>query len=98
MTIREIAHLAGVSPATVSRVFSHHPGIGEEVRKHVLEVTRKHHYSPRMGGKRRNVVIITPYQSEFPAQSCVDMLLMALMRTLPPRGFRLEILPAAKRK
>ena len=93
MTIRDIARLAGVSPATVSRVFSHHPGIGEEVRRHVLDVARKYRYCPRMGGKRRNVVIITPYQSVFPAQSCVDMLLMALMRALPPRGFRLEILP-----
>lgn len=93
MTIREIARLAGVSPATVSRVFNHHPGIGEDVRRKVLEIAHRHHYSPHMGGKRRNVVIITPGNAEFPVQSCVDMLLMALMRTLPPLGFHLEILP-----
>ena len=93
MNIQEIAKLAGVSPATVSRVFSHHPGISEDVRNKVFEIARKHDYHPRFSKKQKNVVIITPYNSDFPAQSCVDMILMALMRTLPQQGFRLEILP-----
>ena len=36
MTISEIARLAGVSTSTVSRVFSHHPNIREDVRARVL--------------------------------------------------------------
>jgi len=93
MTIHEIARLAGVSTATVSRVFSHYPGIRDDVREHVFEVARKHGYHPRVSNKQKNVVIITPYNSVFPVQSCVDMILMALTQTLPMRGFRLEILP-----
>ncbi|MEI6423830.1 MAG: LacI family DNA-binding transcriptional regulator, partial [Lentisphaerota bacterium] len=31
MKLQEIAKLAGVSPATVSRVFSHHPNIRKDV-------------------------------------------------------------------
>lgn len=93
MNIQEIAKLAGVSPATVSRVFSHHPGISEDVRNKVFDIARSHNYHPRFSQKQKNVVIITPYNSEFPAQSCVDMILMALMQKLPQQGFRLEILP-----
>ncbi len=93
MNIRKIAELAGVSPATVSRVFSHHPGIGEELRARVFEISRKHGYHPRFSNRQKNVVIITPYNSIFPVQSCVDMILMALTQILPERGFRLEILP-----
>lgn len=93
MNIRKIAELAGVSPATVSRVFSHQPGIGDEIRARVFEISRKHGYHPRFSNRQKNVVIITPYNSVFPVQSCVDMILMALTQILPERGFRLEILP-----
>ena len=93
MTISEIAKLAGVSTSTVSRVFSHHPNIREDVRNHVFAVARQHGYHPRISNKQKNVVIITPYNSDYPVHSCVDMLLMALTQELPPRGFRLEILP-----
>ncbi len=93
MTIGEIAKLAGVSTSTVSRVFGHHPNIKEEVRNHVLAVARKHDYHPRVSNKQRNVVIITPYDSIYPVQSCVDMILIALTHEFPKRGFRVEILP-----
>lgn len=93
MNIRKIAELAGVSPATVSRVFSHHRGISADIRSRVLEISRKNGYHPRFSQRQKNVVIITPYNSDFPVQSCVDMILSALMRVLPEAGFRLEILP-----
>jgi len=93
MTINEIAKLAGVSTATVSRVFSHHPNIRPDVREHVFAVAKQHGYHPRVANKQKNVVIITPYNSVYPVQSCVDMILMALTQELPRRGFRLEILP-----
>ena len=93
MNIQEIAKLSGVSAATVSRVFSHHTGVGKEIRAKVLEVARSHGYHPRLTGHKKNVVIITPYNSVYPVQSCVDMILMSLAQVLPERDFRLEILP-----
>lgn len=93
MTIQEIARLAGVSTATVSRVFNHHPSIRPELREQVLAVARLHGYLPRLATRQRNVVIITPYDSIYPVQSCVDMILMALTHEFPRREFRLEILP-----
>lgn len=93
VTISDIAALAGVSISTVSRVFNHHPNIREDIRNQVFEVARRYGYRPRFSDKRKNVVIITPDNSDYPVHSCVDMLLMALSRELPPRGFRIEILP-----
>lgn len=91
--IQEIAKLTGVSPSTVSRVFSHHPNIREDVRERVFAVAKQYSYHPRLSTKQRNVVIITPYESIYPVQCCVEMLLMALTHELPGHGFRLEILP-----
>lgn len=92
--IEEMAKLAGVSMATVSRVFNHHPNIRPELRRHVLTVAREHGYLPRISLKQKNVVIITPYHPVWPTHSCVDMILMALTQEMPRRGFRLEILPS----
>jgi LacI family transcriptional regulator len=95
--IQELARRAGVSIATVSRVFNHHPNIRPELRQRVFEAAREHGYQPRLSLKQKNVVIITPYDAVWPVQGCVDMILMALTQELPRRGFRLEILPVNNR-
>lgn len=93
MNIRKIAELTGVSPATVSRVFSRNPGVSKEVAQRVLKKAAEFNYHPRISEKQKNVVLITPYNSVYPVQSCIDMLLMALTQELPKQGFRVEILP-----
>lgn len=45
MTIREIAALAGVSPATVSRVLNGRPDVAPETRETVLRQIRAHNFS-----------------------------------------------------
>ena len=93
MKLQEIAKLAGVSPATVSRVFSHHPNIRNEVRKHVFAIAKKHGYHPRLSTKQRNVVLILPGDAIHPIRNCLEMVMMALTFTLPKRGLRIEVLP-----
>lgn len=46
VTNREIAQLAGVSPAAVSIAINGKPGISAETRAHILEIARQHHYCP----------------------------------------------------
>lgn len=46
LTINEIAKLAGVSPATASRVLNNHPSVGEDLRKRVMKVIEEHGYVP----------------------------------------------------
>jgi LacI family transcriptional regulator len=91
--LREIAELAGVSPATVSRVFNHHPNVRAELRERVFAVAREHGYSPRLASKQRNVVILAPGEAIYPIRNCLEMVMMALTQELPKREFRIEILP-----
>ena len=93
MRIQEIAEKAGVSTATVSRVFSHYPNIRKEVREHVFAVARECGYHPRLSTKQRNVVVITPYKLVYPVQAYVEMVMTELTRELSMRGCRIEILP-----
>lgn len=46
LTIKEIAQLAGVSRATVSRVMTNHPNVHEKTRAAVLKVIQEHGYRP----------------------------------------------------
>ena len=93
MKIQEIAKLAGVSTATVSRVFSHHPNVKKEVADHVLAVARQYNYRPRLSGKQRNIVIISPYKQIYPAAEFVEMVSGELIRELSDRRYRIEIIP-----
>jgi len=46
ITVEEIAKLAGVSRATVSRVVNHHPNIRPEVRERVERIIAEYNYHP----------------------------------------------------
>lgn len=93
MKMKDVARLAGVSPATVSRVFSHHPNIRDEIRDRVLAVAKKHGYHPQISPKQRNVVILLPDKEIYPIRNCLEMVMMALTLKLPEHGFRMEVLP-----
>ncbi|MGG4395696.1 LacI family DNA-binding transcriptional regulator [Paenibacillus thiaminolyticus] len=66
MTIQEVARLAGVSVATVSRVLNNSPLVKENTREKVLDVIRKFDYQPNLLGRdlRRletmRVLVLTP--------------------------------------
>src|SRR5258708_28297279 len=50
-TIRDIADLAGVSIATVSRVLNDRPDVAAETRETVLQVVREHGFSTNRGAR-----------------------------------------------
>ena len=85
MKIQEIAKKAKVSTATVSRVFSNHPNIREELRERVLSVARETGYHPRLSQKQQNVVIISPFREIYPIRSYVEMVTSELALTLSAR-------------
>ena len=51
VTIQEIAVLAGVSVATVSRVINNSKTVSEKTREHVLKVMDEHNYQPNILGR-----------------------------------------------
>lgn len=93
MRIQDIAAEAGVSSATVSRVFGNSRSIGAATRAKVLAVARQYAYHPRLSARRRNVVIVTPSKVAFPAQGYAEMVLAELSRELAAHDYRAEILP-----
>ncbi|WP_428386675.1 LacI family DNA-binding transcriptional regulator [Mucisphaera sp.] len=48
-SVREIAKLAGVSTATVSRVLNNHPRVSDEARQRVMVVANESRYVPTVG-------------------------------------------------
>jgi len=50
-TIRDIADLAGVSIATVSRVLNERPDVAPDTRENVLQVVREHGFSTNRGAR-----------------------------------------------
>ncbi|WP_304941833.1 LacI family DNA-binding transcriptional regulator [Vallitalea guaymasensis] len=44
--VKEIAKLAGVSTATISRVINNNPNVKESTRQHVLEIVNKYGFKP----------------------------------------------------
>ncbi len=46
LTIRDIARLAGVSTATVSRTLNHKPDVDRETRERIMHVVNEHGYVP----------------------------------------------------
>lgn len=76
VTIKEIASLAQVSTATISRVINGHKWVKPEVRKRVVDIMEELHYTPNYNasmmvtGKSNMIVIIVatiknPFFSEF---------------------------------
>ncbi len=51
LTLEDIAKLAGVSRATVSRVINHHPHVSEEKRKVVQKVIDETGYQPNLAAR-----------------------------------------------
>ena len=46
ITIKDIAKIAGVSYATVSRALNNHPEVSEKTKKKVIEIAKEYGYSP----------------------------------------------------
>lgn len=46
LTIKEIAELAGVNKATVSRVLNGNANISEKTRQKIMDIVREHNYVP----------------------------------------------------
>lgn len=92
-TVIEVAKAAGVSTATVSRVFSRHPNIRAEIREKVFSVAKELDYSPRFRKNRKDVAVITPSRKVFPVQAYSDMIVAALSEVFAESNYRMELIP-----
>jgi LacI family transcriptional regulator len=91
--ISDIAISAGVSPATVSRVFNRHPYVKEEIRNRVLEVARRMKYSPKFGTTRNNIGIVVNGTDGINLGQFEVLIITALSQFFFKRNYAFEIIP-----
>lgn len=66
LTIQDIAKLAGVSPATVSRVLNQKATVDPEIREHVMRIVNEHGFVPSIaatvlrGGRTQLIGVLAP--------------------------------------
>lgn len=79
-TIRDVARLANVSVATVSRILNHKPDVSEETRQKVLNVIDELGYARSMqwqqitSGKTRVITLHYPYKLAISTQVSLDFI------------------------
>lgn len=66
LTIQDIAKLAGVSQATVSRVLNHKPTVDPQIREHVMKIVNENGFVPSIaatilrGGRTQLIGVLAP--------------------------------------
>ena len=88
--VKEVAEAAGVSSATISRVFNQHAYVSDEVRDRVLKVAREMGYAPTISSSR-NLFGILAYDEETFFQSYSHQVMMAVAREFFAHGCNVQI-------
>ncbi|WP_018247453.1 LacI family DNA-binding transcriptional regulator [Orenia marismortui] len=92
MKIKDIAKIAGVSIATVSRVVNDKPGVRDEVRKKVKKIIKEHEYKPNLiarglSSKKSNIIgLLLPKFTDYYTEQ-VD----AIINHCNQKGYRVMI-------
>ena len=84
-SVREIARLVGVSPATVSRAMNNHPTVAADVRQRVIAAVNQAGYVSLVG-KRSTDNIAFVYTGASSLGSPYDAAVMARRGPRPPGG------------
>lgn len=58
LTIKDIARLAGISHATVSRVLNHQPSVRPAMRDRVWQVIKEYNYTPQASGLTTGLALV----------------------------------------
>ncbi len=58
MNIRQLAKIAGVSPATVSLVMNNKEGVGKETRQRILKIAMENDYIPTVTNTPKNILFL----------------------------------------
>jgi len=96
VTIKDVARLAGVSPATVSLVLSGKGQVAEATRKKVLEAARKLGYRPNILARhlvkgKTNTVLLCAFIRGEKLSTFYGNLLNSLLTAISAQGYYLQI-------
>lgn len=94
--IKRVAELAGVSTATVSRVFNRRPYVDEEVRKKILKIAQEINYTPKQTARKTNIAILIEGIETIEIGSYESMLLTSISKHIFKNRFTFEIIPVSE--
>ncbi len=93
--IKDVARMAGVSIATVSRVLNQHPYVTKDKQEKVMAVMKELNYSVNGNavklsrGKTNTIGVIVPYNNN----SCFDALINGMLRKAHELHYQVLLLP-----
>ena len=90
--ITEIAERAGVSLATVSRVFRNHPNVSRKMREKVLNTAHQLKYSPRITAGERSIGLVIESLDEIHSDFYLATMLANVAQQLSARNLGLELI------
>ncbi|MCX7668424.1 MAG: LacI family transcriptional regulator, partial [Atribacterota bacterium] len=97
ITIKDVARLAGVSPATVSLVLSNKGQVAEETRRKVLEAAEKLGYRPNIlarnliKGKTNTVLLCAFIKEQSRFSAFYGELINSLLSAISSQGYYLQM-------
>lgn len=95
ITNKDIARMAGVSPAAVSIAVNGKEGISEETRKRILNIARQHHYCPNgtgqaiLEGRARYIAVLFRTDANLEDQTFYSEMSMNAMVACREKGYTL---------
>ncbi len=89
--ILDIALAAGVSTATVSRVFSRHPYVSDDIRTKVLKIAKRMNYAPHILSSRFIFGILSDSENGFSFGPYLNQIAYHTSRRLFDVGFNVQI-------
>jgi LacI family transcriptional regulator len=99
-SVRALAQMLSVSPATISRVINNHPDVDEATRERVLAAINEAGYFPATGRRQTNVLALAypddPVKTEY--GSFEPALLAGIMRGLDEQHFDLKLISIRRDK
>jgi len=90
--ITDIAKAANVSTATVSRVFSRHPYVNEDVRQRVLTLAKSMSYAPQVASNQSTFAIMAAGIDGFSLGSYEMSLIFSISKTFFEENYSVQIL------
>lgn len=88
VTLRSMGAELGVAPATVLRALNNHPSVTMALRRRIVELAQRRHYSLPVHYKKRVAVVIPGFSFE----AYTGMILSSLGRELDSSGYQTEII------
>ena len=91
-TAKEVAKRAGVSPATVSRVFNNQSLVSQAIRQRVMQAAQQLDYAPRSANRHHIIALLIPDSQRHPYNGYIWSCTSALVDQIVTQGFSVQII------